>query len=123
MKSSDPVFNLLVQSFGQDETLTVPRALVTLTGDIKTALLLSQIIYWSRLKADEDGWFYKSYPDWEREIALTKHEVARSTEDLKVADVVETRVAQVRGNGAPTVHYRIMISGFRRWIVKKAEMD
>jgi len=123
MRSSDPVFDLLIQSFGQYETLTVPRALVTLTGDIKTALLLSQIIYWSSLKEEDDGWFYKSHLDWEQEIALTRHEVARSTEDLKAAEVVETRVAQVRGNGPPTVHYRIRIAGFRQWIVKKAAMD
>src|SRR6266702_332925 len=121
MRSSDPLFKLLARSFSQESIIAIPRALLTLVGDIKTTLLLGQIIYWSDIKSDEDGWFYKSYVDWEEEIALTKHEVARSTEDLKNVGVVETRVAKIQG--APTVHYRLLISGFRKWIVEKAEME
>lgn len=115
------MFFFLVECFGQTQTITAPRALVALTGDLKSAILLSQIIYWSKINANQDGWFYKTYDEWSVEIALSKHEVARSVDQLVAEETVETKVAKV--NGTPKVHYRFLTSGFRKWIVKKGEVD
>ncbi len=120
MRSTDPVFDLAVSFCGQSETVTVPRALITLVGDIKTALLLSQVIWWSQKKESVDGWFYKTADDWFEEIALTRHEVDRSTAELESLEVIETKVQQV--NGIPKKHYRFSTSGFRECICKKAEV-
>jgi hypothetical protein len=121
MKSDDPVMDLLNDMMGQSRTLTIPRSLITLTGDINTALLLSQVIYWSHLNRAKDGWFYKSYEEWEVEISLSKHEVARSADRLTAAGVISFEKRRV--NGAPTLFYQFSISGFRKWIVKKGEME
>ncbi len=48
-----------------------------ITGDTKAALLLSQLVYWTRRGADvldTDGWVFKTREQWEAEIGLSKHE-------------------------------------------------
>lgn len=48
-----------------------------ITGDTKAALLLSQLVYWTRRGADvldNDGWVFKTREQWEAEIGLSKHE-------------------------------------------------
>lgn len=128
MRSSDPIFSALIKSYGQSETLTIPRALVSLVGDIKTALLLSQIIFWSSKKVDEDGWFYKSFRQWEEETSLSKNEVGRSSKVLEDMGLVSTSTIQV--NGAPVLHYRFMsenyyvlISGNQKSISENQKSD
>jgi hypothetical protein len=88
------------------------------TGNIEDALLLSQIIYWTDRTKMEDGWFAKSYAEWQNEIALSKYQVMAATKRLKEAGI-ETMVRKF--NGAPTVHYRLRKSDFAQWIVKKLD--
>lgn len=48
-----------------------------ITGDTKAALLLSQLVYWTRRGADvldNDGWVFKTREQLEEEIGLSKHE-------------------------------------------------
>jgi len=51
---------------------------VHLTGDAKSALLLSQACYWSNLSKDSNGWFYKSQAQWKQEIGLSRYEQERA---------------------------------------------
>ena len=62
------VYALIAQFSGQANILTIPRLFIDWTGDHLTALLLSQIIYWSSRTNDPDGWFYKSAKEWEEEL-------------------------------------------------------
>lgn len=53
-----------------------PR-LITLTGSITSALMLSQSLYWTKVvgrNEGRDGWFWKTRADWHRETALSRHE-------------------------------------------------
>ena len=53
------------------------RRLVDITRSVKAALLLSQMIYWTRHGRDiaaSDGWFHKTARQWELETALTARE-------------------------------------------------
>lgn len=86
---------------GQANVLAIPRVFIAMTGDIKSALLLSQIVYWS--DKGRDGWFYKSAGEWKSEIGLTRREVTRCLGEL--APWVKTKLA--RANAAPTLHYRV----------------
>jgi len=98
------VADLLATFSGQENTLTIPRPYITITGSIEAALLLSQIVYWSDRTKMEGGWFAKSYKEWEDEITLTKRQVARIIPVLNRVGV-ETKVR--RFNGSPTLHFRI----------------
>jgi hypothetical protein len=121
MKTDDPVFKLLTEFCGQSAQVTIPRALISLTGDLKTAMVLSQVVYWSGKKDQSDGWFYKTYDQWNEELALSKHEVSRAVDWLSSEGLVEFETR--KEGGVPKLHYHFSISGFRKWIVKKGEVD
>ncbi|MBA3354772.1 MAG: hypothetical protein H0U18_02295 [Pyrinomonadaceae bacterium] len=84
------VFALLKKFSGQSNILTAPVAFIRYTGALECAVFLSQVIYWTQ--RSEDGWFYKSYSDWEKEICLSAYEVRKASRLLKNKGVLETKV-------------------------------
>lgn len=90
---------------GQENVFTVPRIYVQFTGDLTTAVLLNQIVFYSDKSKRKDGFFYKTYDEWEQEICLTKRQVRYSTDKLKELGIVETKIK--KAHGAPTVHYKL----------------
>ena len=96
---------LIKQISGQANVLTIPRIYITLTGDIKSALVLSQAVYWSDRSNLENGWFYKTYAEWEAETGITKRQMGRILRDL--APFITTRV--FKRDVAPVVHYLVDI--------------
>ena len=101
---------------GQANTLAIPRLFISITGDIKLAILLSQCIYWSDRTKDSQGWFYKSYPDWQDEIGLSQFEVKRAAIKLVSAGLIKTKLK--RANGAPTMHYWVNFNALSNAIMK-----
>jgi hypothetical protein len=109
------VSSLIAQFSGQHNTLTIFRPFIKMTGSIEAALLLSQIIYWSDRSTMDNGWFAKTYHEWEDELTLTKHQVMSAVKKLKGAGI-KTELKKYKG--APTVHYRFDCEEFSQWIVK-----
>ena len=110
------VYHLIERFAGQANVLTIPRLFIDWTGDHISALLLSQIIYWSSRTKDPDGWFYKSAKDWEDELGISDYQLARATKKLQAAGVI-TKLRKVQG--APTQHYRLDQDLFMNWISEK----
>ena len=110
------VYHLIERFAGQANILTIPRLFIDWTADHISALLLSQIIYWSSRTKDVDGWFYKSAKDWQDELGISDHQLARATKKLEPAGVV-TKLRKVQG--APTQHYRMDQAVFLNWISEK----
>ncbi len=108
------VFELIKEFAGQSNILTVPVAFIRYAGSLEAALLLSQILYWT--DKTEDGWFYKSYADWEKEITLNEYDIRKAAKSLKDKGVLETRLK--KANGAPTVHYRLKEAEFSESILQ-----
>jgi hypothetical protein len=107
------VFDLIKQFAGQSNIITVPVVFIHYAGTLEAALLLSQILYWS--DKTQDGWFYKSYREWEQEIALDEYQVRKASKSLKAKGILETRLK--KANGAPTVHYRLKEGEFSESIL------
>ena len=63
---------------GQDNVITVPKIYIEYTGDLTTAVLLNQIVFYSDKSKRKDGFFYKTYKEWEEEICFTKRQVSYS---------------------------------------------
>lgn len=105
MSNYTNIRELLREFNGQDNVFTIPRIYVKFAGDLSTAILLNQIVYYSDKSKRSDGFFYKSYADWEHEICLTERQVRYAANKLKKAGLIETKLAKV--DGAPTVHYRL----------------
>jgi hypothetical protein len=86
-----------------------------MTGSLEAALLLSQIVYWSDRSTLKDGWFYKTYIEWEAELSLTQYQVSKAIKVLKEFGV-ETKLK--KHNDIPMLHYRINPSVFLNRVMK-----
>jgi uncharacterized phage protein (TIGR02220 family) len=90
---------------GQDNTFTIPRIYVQFTGDLTSAVLLNQIVFYSDKSKRTDGYFYKTYKEWEEEVCLTERQVRLAVGKLKDKGIIETKL--MKANGSPTVHYKL----------------
>lgn len=99
------IANIIKQMSGQANMITVPRIYIEFTGDLSTAVVLNQIVYWSDKTKRTDGFFYKTYKEWTEEICLTERQVRYAVKKLKEIGFLETELK--KANGAPTVHYRL----------------
>ena len=66
-------------------------ALARQMGDVKAALLLCQLRFWSTRTTHEDGWFWKTSWQLYMETGLTKKEQARARAVLKSAGMTEEK--------------------------------
>ncbi|WP_144508203.1 DnaD domain-containing protein [Bacillus thuringiensis] len=105
MSNYQTIRTIISQISGQDNIVVVPKLFVKLTGDITTAILLNQIVFYSDKSKRTDGFFYKTYKEWKDEICLTERQVRYSTRKLVDRGLVETVLK--KANGAPTVHYKL----------------
>jgi hypothetical protein len=105
MSNYTAIREMLKRTSGQENTFTVPRVYVDYTGDLTTAILLNQIVFLSDKSKRTDGFFYKTYKEWEKEICLTERQVRYSVNKLKAIGIVETKI--MKANGSPTVHYKL----------------
>lgn len=96
------IINLIKSFAGQANILTIPRAFVDLTGDLKAALFLSQCVYWSS-RSSTQGLFYKTYQEWQNEIAMSRYEIDQCRK--RSLRWVTTRLKQAKG--APVLHYSV----------------
>lgn len=96
------------------------RAYVDLVdGDVPTALMLSQIVYWHlpsasgkrKLQVRHGGeyWLAKSAVHWREEIGVTPKQAYRSTKVLIGKGLIETCTKKFAGS--PTVHVRLTPAG------------
>lgn len=67
-------------------------AFLAIKRDVKLALFLSQIWYWSSRTKDKDGWFYKTQEDWEKELGIKSREQKRIRECLTSLGVLEEKL-------------------------------
>ena len=113
MSTQKDIFSVVKKLTGQSHILTIPRVFVDMTGSTDTALLLSQIIYWSDKGKSKDGWFYKSYQEWQEETGISIKKLRRSVQFLEAKQVLKTKVKKANGN--PTLHYKFDEDAFMTW--------
>ena len=86
-----------------DRPIAFHRALVEMTGGVKPALMLGQLIYWSKRTKDTDGWVYKTQKEWEEETGLTRREQDTARKLLKERGIIQEKLAK----SPARIHYRI----------------
>ena len=101
----DEILSLIKEISGQQSMLVLPRLLIDITLDIKSALLLSQLIYWSDRTADRNGWIYKSHKDWQTELGLNRYFLDKARDRLIQLGLIEVKIK--KANGSPTMHFRV----------------
>jgi hypothetical protein len=105
------VFSFISSVIGQKNIIPIPVEFIHFTGDANSAMLLTQIFYWSDRTKDPDGWFYKSYEQWFEEIALTKYFARKAITTLKTMEIIETTVRKIH-NGDTYLHFRLIKNKF-----------
>lgn len=78
-----------------DRPIAFHRAFLGLGLGVKSALFLSQCVYWSTRTKDPDGWFYKSQAEWEEETGLTRGEQEGVRQQLRRHGYLHERKAGV----------------------------
>lgn len=74
-------------------------------GSHGKAQFLSQLFYWQSRTTRKDGFFFKTYNEWHKEIRLPKHSVSRYANSFKESGFLKTKT--LKANGFPTVHYQL----------------
>ena len=72
-----------------DRPIAFQRSFVQLGAGITGALMLSQAMYWSTRGADEEGWFFKTMPEWEDETGLRRAEQETARKRLLALGLME----------------------------------
>jgi len=95
-------------------------ALQRITGSAKAALMLSQMLYWTRKyvgeRPERDGWFWHTARDWRKSTGLSRHEQDAARVCLRQCGCVEERLM-----GAPArMHYRIDLDALGKSIAQYA---
>lgn len=109
---------LLIATYsGNERHITIPKIYLELTNDYPTAALLNQMIFWSDKTKRRDGFFYKTYKEWEEETFLSEYQVRRASKALKELGFLETKLK--KANGSPTLHYKLDMVVLSESIVKK----
>jgi|GEM_PF-3938750 len=74
---------------------------VKIAGSVAAGVLLSQAYYWSknRTAGERDGWFYKSWSEWEEETGLTRREQQTARAHLREQGLLEERDGGLEGKG------------------------
>ena len=116
------VFNLIGQSFGQKNLLTVPVVLLKkLKGDHAAALFLGQLIYWSDKGSDTNGWIYKTYADWEKELFIKRDKAMAIKTKLEKLDLIETQFKKTSTSSHPFLHYKVKADSLIRFLMEDDE--
>lgn len=102
----ETVYKIIKSLTGKDNKLVIPRVFIDLCGDIPTALLLSQLIYWSERGDKKDKWVYKTYNELSEETSLKRTTLYKASKALKDKGLIATEVHKDQ-KGTPTVHYQI----------------
>ena len=105
MKQLDFVKRLLFSYSGSERNIVIPESLIKVAGDLQSAALLNQCIYYTDITKRTDGYFYKTYKEWQEEIYLSKYQVNKIIGRFEKLGIVETK--KKKANGAPTIHYRV----------------
>lgn len=66
-----------------DRPIAYHRVFVTLTRNVKAAIMLSQACYWQERAKQADGWWYKTAEEWEEETGLSEHEQRTARKDCE----------------------------------------
>ena len=86
-----------------DRPIAFNRHYVSLGCGINGALMLSQMVYWSKRTKDKNGYFYKTQEEWEQETGLTRWEQETARKKLR-----ELGFVSEHKHGVPCkVHFRV----------------
>ena len=112
---SGPSIDSVLAPLSQRYILVYP-VLQAVTGSAKAALMLSQMLYWTRTyltsRPERGGWFWQTQQDWRTSTGLSRHEQDHARVALLATGFVEERRMGVPGR----MHFRVDLLALGRAI-------
>jgi len=96
---------LFDEAGGSDGTFVSARMVQALQGNGNAAIFLSQLMKWSKWKADDEGWFFRTRDEMQKQCGLSAGAQRTAEKTLKTLELIET---DRRGMPAKK-HYRLHI--------------
>ena len=99
-------------------TIAYQRSFATITGDVVSALLLSQIYYWAdRGEKDADGWMDKSASELYDETAITEKQQRTARRKL-----VELGLLEEKHGSGNRLHFRLDVDHLKQMLHDKCDV-
>jgi len=117
MGPRDEVLDILKECEGHMRVVSIPTAFIELTGDVSSAGLLAQLLYWTGRTTNAEGWVYKSHAEWKRELGMGRCVVDRARKRLSELGVLQQTCRMA--NGRRTMHFRIDLAALRSAILSR----
>ena len=109
------LFQTIKALTGHDNKVSVERLYCEAMGrDLSGGMFLSELIFWCDKGKRADGFFYRSAAEWEERCYLSTYLVRKYTKICEDLGWLETKL--MKANGSPTVHYRVDVVKFEKWI-------
>lgn len=124
MSNIDLARELIARMSGQENYLTINKLYVEYMGSLDGGIFLQQLIFWSDKSSREDGFFYKTYKEWQEEVCLSEYNVRKHTKKLTEKGFLKT--ALKKANGSPTLHYKFDMNRFLKeleWFLKNLRIE
>ena len=114
----------LMQNTGEEtrsNVLVLPQVFLEfLDYDVKMALFLNQLLYWTERTKNSQKWVYRSYSQWYQELGFKESVVRRllygdpraHTRKRTLTDIGVDVTVRRAPNGSPTCHYRLNLDVF-----------
>jgi DNA-binding transcriptional regulator GbsR (MarR family) len=100
------IIALIKRISGQANFIGTPRIYVDIfDGDLVAAVWLNQVVYWDGKTTEPIG-FYKTYPEWRKELGLSKYQVSRVAKECERLGLVNITFRKVYGT--PKNHYLVI---------------
>ena len=106
----------------QNRPISVYKGLIDMLGSVKSAVLFSQMIYWTRsgINIEQNhGWFFKTTEDFSFETGLSRKEQLTAKKQLKDLNLLEFKVAGIPA--AP--FYRINLNGLSNLLFQTFDIN
>lgn len=108
MSNYDNMKALIERISGQPSVISIMRLYVDIFGDLETAAVVSQCVFWSDKGTVEEGWFYKSRDDWKKAIGIKRTALDSAIKHANTLSpgLIQTKVMPAKHN-SPTLFYRV----------------
>lgn len=112
----EQIFSEIKRRVGNKNMIVIAYPILIFCGDLETAIILSQLIYWCDRGKRSDGYIFKSYKEWKQETSLSEYKVRQAINKLKGKGILLIKTE--RANGSPTLHYKLDQIAFRDVFLK-----
>lgn len=115
-----PGIDHVLATVSQRYVLVYP-VLHAITGSAKAALMLSQMLFWTRTylaeRPERGGWFWHTRQDWQTSTGLARYEQAYARSSLLAAGLIEEKLM-----GAPArMHFRVDLDALGRAVISRSK--